>query len=113
MGMTIVLPWPPKELNPNARIHWAPKAKAVASYRSECGWRARAQGVYPVEADRVHMTIRFCPPDARRRDMDNLIGATKSARDALMDALMVDDSRFVVTYEMGDIVKGGAVEVDL
>jgi hypothetical protein len=30
-----------------------------------------------------------------------------------MDALMVDDSRFVVTYEMGDIVKGGAVEVDL
>jgi hypothetical protein len=25
----------------------------------------------------------------------------------------VDDSRFVVTYEMGDIVKGGAVQIEL
>lgn len=74
---------------------------------------ARAQGVYPVDADRVHMTIHFHPPDKRRRDMDNLIAATKALRDGLMDALMVDDSRFVVTYEMGEMFAGGAVVVDL
>ena len=109
----IDLPWPHKSLSPNARIHWAPKAKLTASYRSECGWRARAQGVYPTDADRVRMTITFCPPDARRRDMDNLVASTKALRDGLMDALGVDDSKFVVTYAIGDIVKGGAVRVEI
>jgi crossover junction endodeoxyribonuclease RusA len=109
----IELPWPHKDLSPNGRVHWARKAKATASYRSECGWRARAQGVSPVDADRVKMTIRFCPPDMRRRDMDNLISATKALRDGLMDALGVDDSRFVVTYEMGEPIKGGAVMVQI
>jgi len=109
----ISLPWPHKDLSPNASIHWAPKAKLTASYRSECAWRARAQGVYPVDADRVKMRIVFCPPDARRRDMDNLISCTKALRDGLMDALGVDDSRFVVTYEMGEPIKGGAVQVEI
>ena len=45
--------------------------------------------------------------------MDNLISATKALRDGLMDALGVDDSRFVVTYEMGEPVKGGAVQVEI
>jgi len=109
----IELPWPHKDLSPNGRVHWARKAKATASYRSECGWRARAQGVSPIDADRVAMTIRFCPPDMRRRDMDNIIAATKALRDGLMDALGVDDSRFVVTYEMGEPIKGGAVMVQI
>ena len=109
----IDLPWPHKSLSPNARIHWAPKAKLTASYRSECGWRARAQGVYPTDADRVRMTITFCPPDARRRDMDNLVASTKALRDGLMDALGVDDSKFIVTYAIGDIEKGGLVRVEI
>jgi crossover junction endodeoxyribonuclease RusA len=109
----IELPWPHKSLSPNARVHWAAKAKQTASYRSECGWRARAQGVYPVEASSVKMTMTFCPPDLRRRDIDNLVGSTKAARDGLMDAIGVDDSRFVVTYAMGEPVKGGMVLIKL
>jgi len=109
----ISLPWPPAMLSPNKRPHWAQRAKLTASYRSECGWRARAQGVYQTDAESVRMTMRFCPPDVRRRDMDNLISATKGLRDGLQDALGVDDSRFVVTYEMGEPVKGGAVQVEI
>jgi len=45
--------------------------------------------------------------------MDNIIAATKALRDGLMDALGVDDSRFVVTYEMGEPIKGGAVMVQI
>ena len=31
--ITITLPLPPKELSPNARPHWAVKARAIKSYR--------------------------------------------------------------------------------
>ena len=111
--MRIELPWPHKSLSPNARIHWAPKAKLTASYRSECGWRARAQGVYPVDADRVQMRIVFCPPDLRQRDKQNMISAVKALVDGLQDALGVDDSRFDIEYDIGPIVKGGAVQVEI
>ncbi len=111
--LRIELPWPPSVLSPNARTHWAPKAKAVAAYRSECGWRARAQGLYPMETDCLPMTITFCPPDARLHDKSNLIGRFKAGEDGLMDACGIDDRHFVQTYRMGETVKGGAVIVDI
>lgn len=36
LGLRIVLPWPPVELGPNRRLHWAAKAKAAGSYRRAC-----------------------------------------------------------------------------
>jgi crossover junction endodeoxyribonuclease RusA len=111
--MQITLPWPPSILSPNTRVHWAPRAKAVASYRNECGWRARAQGVYPVEVGPVRMTITFHPPDARRRDRDNMIASCKAMMDGLADAMILDDRFFIPTYQVGDIITGGGVTVDL
>jgi crossover junction endodeoxyribonuclease RusA len=111
--MRITLPWPPKQLSPNARLHWATKAKAVASYRSDCGWRARAQGVHPVDVKYLPMRVTFHPPDARRRDRDNLIASCKALMDGLSDALGVDDSYFIPTYEVCDTITGGAVIVSL
>ena len=110
--MRLELPYPPAILSPNKRPHWAAKAKAVASYRSECGWRARAQGADILDVTRLEMRITFHPPDLRRRDCDNLISATKALRDGLMDAIGVDDSGFVVTYEMAPPIKGGLVVVE-
>jgi crossover junction endodeoxyribonuclease RusA len=112
MGLTIELPWPDKKLSSNARVHWAPKAKAVASYRNSCAWLARSQGVMPSDADAVQMVMTFHPPDKRRRDLDNLISATKALRDGIMDAIGIDDSRFVVTYRVGETRAGGMVQVE-
>ena len=33
MSLTIVLPWPPTGLSPNARTHWAQLAKLKRQYR--------------------------------------------------------------------------------
>ena len=41
----IDLPWPPKELSPNARVHWTKKAKAAKAYRLECFILAKALGM--------------------------------------------------------------------
>ncbi len=109
----ISLPWPPAMLSPNKRPHWAQRASLTKRYRSACYTVARYQGLKRANTESVKMTMRFCPPDRRRRDMDNLIASTKALRDGLMDALGVDDSRFVVTYEMGEPVKGGAVQVEI
>lgn len=111
--MRITLPWPVPILSPNVRAHWAAKARATASYRKTCGLMARAAGVWPSDAESIKMTLTFCPPDRRRRDEDNIIRATKALRDGLQDALGVDDNRFSITYEIGDVIKGGAVIVDL
>jgi len=47
MFYELTLPLPPKECSPNARTHWARKAKAVRVYRQACFiafHNARARG---------------------------------------------------------------------
>lgn len=108
---TITLPFPPTKLSPNARIHWAPLARAKAAYRSECYYLARSQGAWPLDVDTLPMTITFRPPNARGRDRDNMIAAFKAGQDGLSDALGIDDANFVPTYHIGEPVAGGAVVI--
>lgn len=106
----IELPWPPKELSPNARVHWSKKSKAAKVYRTACKVITRLSGVVAPEGE-VHLSITFCPPDRRKRDDDNCLAAFKAGRDGVADALGIDDNRFVTTLRMGEPVKGGAVLV--
>lgn len=102
------LPFPPKELSPNARVHWREKAKVVARYREECGWRGKVAlhderwlGVvtrYQIDPP-VRAVVTFVVPDRHKRDLDNLLAMLKPAWDGLTDAgvLAGDDSeRFSV-----------------
>ena len=63
----------------------------------------------PIE-DSITMYVRVCPPDRRRRDLDNVI---KALWDSLQHAgVYKDDSQISrYTVERGNIVKGGAVRV--
>lgn len=106
----IELPWMPKELNPNARVHWSQKSKAAKKYRADCYLLTKASGIVAPEGE-VLLDITFCPPSHHRRDDDNCLAAFKSGRDGVADALGIDDNRFVTTLRMGELVKGGAVLV--
>jgi crossover junction endodeoxyribonuclease RusA len=111
--MQIELPWPPKELSPNARLHWAKKSKAVKLYRSSCGWIAK-QNVPNIPAGNMAVKITFYPPDSRRRDRDNTIASFKAGQDGIADGWGVDDVRFnPVTYAWGPCVKGGKVIIEI
>ena len=59
--MTFTLPWPPKELSPNARLHYMAKARAKKAYRQACGWTARQQGAGRINATRLTVHIQFVP----------------------------------------------------
>ena len=86
-AMQVTLPWPPKDLNPNVRLHWSKKAKAAAMYRNACHALTLEAGLrgIPWEGD-VHVWIDFYPPDKRHRDDDNMIAAFKSGRDGVAEA---------------------------
>ncbi|MBV6304918.1 endonuclease [Candidimonas humi] len=89
------LPWPPKELSPNARVHWAKKAAAAKRYKRICWTITKA-----AKGDRIQgrrrVDLRFYPKTPRRRDEDNLIGWMKYGLDGIALALGIDDSQFQI-----------------
>jgi crossover junction endodeoxyribonuclease RusA len=105
----IELPFPPPVLSPNARKHWRTKARAFKAYKFQCfallsQYRDALKG-------RDSFELRFDPPDRHRRDLDNMLAASKAALDALAEVAGVDDSQFSLTIAKGAPVKGGAVVV--
>lgn len=106
-------PWPPSILSPNARAHWAKKAKAAKKHKADCQLLAQAHGCRAIEADGLTVEITFHPPDKRRRDADNMLAAMKWGLDGLSAATGVDDSAWHIGFAKGEPVKGGAVLVQV
>ena len=108
----VVLPWPPKELSPNARMHWARLAKAKKAYREACAWQAKAQGAGKLQVEALHLTLTFYAPTRRAFDLDNALARCKAGLDGLCDVLGVDDSKWSLTIRKADTV-GGFVRVEV
>lgn len=108
----IDLIWPPRELHPNARPHWAVKAKAVKGYRDYAEVMARQSGVV-VSADKpLHLHAIFYPPSKRRYDIDGLLSNIKAGIDGIADGLGINDYAFrSASIEIGEVMKGGGVRI--
>lgn len=110
----LVLPWPSKDLSPNARVHWARKSKAAKLARAEGYVAVRAAGLRAerLPAGRLHLWIDFYPPTKRIPDDDNMLARFKPYRDGIADALHLDDKVFI-SHPMvkGEPRKGGEVRV--
>lgn len=116
-SITIELPWPPKELSPNARPTWREKAFAVRTARagafldafSECN---RTGFAIPHTGERIPVRWTFHPPDdGRERDEDNIVASMKAYQDGLAQALGVNDKRFKNEREFAQPEGKGSVEV--
>lgn len=110
MALTLMLPWPPAALSPNARQHWAQLAKAKKAYRAACAWTAKEQGAGRIEADKLHLSLVFYPPSRRAYDLDNALARMKSGLDGLADVLGVDDKHWSLSIDRAEQV-GGYVKV--
>jgi len=113
--MTLVVPWPPATLNPNARVHWATLAKAKKRYRKDCGWLARAQGARRMEAfiGRLDVIITLCPPVRGQVDFDNSIASLKSGIDGIADAIGIDDGKWRMTFKSAAPQGNGLVMITI
>jgi crossover junction endodeoxyribonuclease RusA len=110
--MLLTLPWPPKELSPNARTHWAALARAKAQYRQACAWTAKAQGARRIAADKLHLSLVFFAPTRRAYDLDNALARMKSGLDGLADVLGVDDKSWGLSIRRSSEI-GGYVKVEV
>lgn len=110
--MNLILPWPPTQLSPNARTHWAVLAKHKKAYRQSCAVQAMEQGVKPIKADKLHLTLTFYAPTRRAFDLDNALARIKSGLDGLADVLQVDDKHWSLTIKKADEI-GGFVRVEI
>lgn len=95
---------PPVACSPNARLHWAAKAKAASTWGSTVFYQAvdaRNRTGEPAKwknLDGAEVNVTFVLPNKRRRDVDNLIASFKSGLDALVRCgILVDDSAGHVT----------------
>lgn len=111
-AISLTLPWPSRDLSPNARIHWSRRAKAVKQAR----WQAWAIAKEAIGANKpdwsgAHVTLTFHPPDKRRRDADGMLSMMKASIDGISDAIGINDHKFTYTFSVSDSVKGGSVNV--
>lgn len=108
--MELTMPWPQKVLSPNARVHWARKARAAKALKEAWFFQAKEQGAQPLKADKLQIALTFHCPDRRARDMDNMLGSIKHGLDGLALALGVDDKHWDISLSRADTI-GGFVRV--
>ena len=111
-AISFELPWPPS-VNRYYR-HVGPRvliSREGRRYRMMCV--SRLGGVFPKLEGKVKLTGEFYPPDARKRDLDNVL---KCMIDSLVHAgLMRDDSQIkhIDVQMMSPIPPEGAVYIKL
>lgn len=115
MSAAIDLPWPSSDLSPNARLHWAPKARAVREARAYAGWLAVSTRAFErlKGAERLKVVVTFTPPDRHRRDDDNMLASIKPYCDGVADVIGIDDSRWTISMRREPPRKPGSVRIEM
>ena len=94
---------PNSQLSPNARVHWRTRHKAGSEDIEEVTpiiWVAK-EGVKGLPYKKAHISIEWVAKDRRKRDMDNLLSASKYFIDSLRHGgVILDDDAENVTYTL-------------
>lgn len=112
----IELPWPDRALHPNARVHWAVKARATKTARRSAATIAWAQGWHRIAWPDGDLEVRIdaWPPNRRAHDRDGIQSALKPALDGVADIMGVNDSRFIPRLTRhDDVVPGGRILIEI
>ena len=116
--ISIELPWPDKDLSPNARVHWATHARAKKKARDHAwGFTKAVMSPLGIRSGSfvgpIAVRIVFHPEIDRGRDMDNMQARMKAALDGIASGLGVDDKHFRPVSHIGAKRKPGCVVVTL
>ena len=86
--------FPPKELSPNARLHWSKVNRAKKVHQSAVWAAMLSQKIRKMGDDQISFEMTFYPPSGRKFDDDNLVRRMKGARDEIARFIGVDDNIF-------------------
>lgn len=110
-GLTIELPFPPATLSGHANGNRWSKSAITAKHRLWARNATLAQGVgTATTTGDIRVIVTFYPPN-RRGDRVNFPNRMKPYFDGIADALKVNDSRFLPSYQFAEPVKVGKVVV--
>lgn len=111
-AVTLLLPFPPRQLSPNARVERHNRAEFVARYRRNChDLAASERALWPRKTfpwSRVSMIVTFVLPRYTKYDWDNLIASLKAGQDGIVDARIITDDSIKVIERIGYEVETGA-----
>jgi crossover junction endodeoxyribonuclease RusA len=111
---TLAVPWPMRELSPNARKDWHSKAKMIAIQRQAGLFEAIMAKMRIPKDELLQMTVNFYPPSYRRYDIDNLLAAMKPTIDGIFEATDANDHQIKrITLNMGEKYKDGQVIITI
>ena len=103
--MRIIIPnLPPRDASPNARVHYMKLANVKRNMKDVM--IGSVLEMSPIDRpdeplEKAHLTITFRASDKRRRDMDNLLSASKAYVDGLVAAgVIADDSSDNLSYSL-------------
>ncbi len=109
----MLFPWPDSRLSPNKRIDRRALISVKQDIKSEAYFLTKQSDLCLLETD-LQLKLTFCPPDKRRRDLDNLYATFKTYQDGIFEELRMDDSLIDrVILQRGSVVKNGSVIVEL
>lgn len=107
----IELPFPAKQLSPNARIHPMQLHTCKKRHKNWAYLATKAAGVTVNETGDIRVIVTAYPPGRYRYDRDNFIARCKAYFDGIALALGVDDSRFDPRVQLAEPVKNGRVTI--
>jgi crossover junction endodeoxyribonuclease RusA len=94
--MKIILSYPNKALSPNRANgkHWGSTKKIKDIARQEAYTLTKALCKKNIPNDKTPIEITYVQQDKRKRDLDNLLAASKASLDGVAMALGIDDKNF-------------------
>jgi len=93
-SITITIPIPHRSLSPNARTHWATKAKKVKAARTGATFLAKNQVIYKNQRwTNAISTVVWYAKTATHPDPDNALAMLKPYFDGLADAGVLANDR--------------------
>lgn len=99
--LTIKLPFPDSKLNPNRRdgkswksTNEVKQSAFTVAYYATIAELAKLPKCFRFKEQQTPVSIVYVYPDKRRRDLQNLFSAHKSAIDGIAKAIGIDDSFF-------------------
>jgi crossover junction endodeoxyribonuclease RusA len=88
----LILPYPPSELSPNKRLHWAAKTK-IKNTEKQIG-AALALAYKGKLYGNIPLSLVFHAATKRSYDLDNALASCKAAIDGLAEGLGINDKQF-------------------
>lgn len=111
--MIVTLNHPPQEVRPNARVHWARKAKLVKLCRSSAFWackKAIQEQEFTLKPTAYGLVWYYF---GQKPDADNCLSSCKAYIDGCCDALKINDKYLECCFirRLRDKEKRGKIEI--